>query len=195
MAKKWTDFTRRERTIGVLAAVFAVISISGISSAMSEGNSTPVSPSTPQAASSVTTYKDIEETEPVAFSKEAKDDSLLASGTNRITTVGVDGVKTKTYKITLVNGIETARELKSEIITTTPVNEVTSTGTYVAPVKKTTKDNCDLNYSGACVPIASDVDCNGGGGDGPAYVSGPVYVIGTDIYGLDRDRNGIGCES
>jgi hypothetical protein len=52
---------------------------------------------------------------------------------------------------------------------------------------------CDPNYSG-CVPIASDVDCDGGSGNGPAYVSGPVRVTGTDIYGLDRDKNGIGCE-
>jgi hypothetical protein len=53
---------------------------------------------------------------------------------------------------------------------------------------------CDPNYSGACVPIASDVDCAGGSGDGPAYVRGPVYVVGKDIYDLDRDGNGVGCE-
>ena len=52
---------------------------------------------------------------------------------------------------------------------------------------------CDPNYSG-CVPIASDVDCAGGSGDGPAYVEGPINVIGTDIYGLDRDKDGIACE-
>ena len=23
---------------------------------------------------------------------------------------------------------------------------------------------------------------------------GPVYVIGTDIYDLDRDNDGVGCE-
>ena len=54
--------------------------------------------------------------------------------------------------------------------------------------------SCDPNYSGACVPIASDVDCAGGSGNGPAYVRGPVRVIGRDIYGLDRDGDGIGCE-
>lgn len=54
--------------------------------------------------------------------------------------------------------------------------------------------DCDPNYSGACVPVASDVDCAGGKGDGPEYVRGPVYVIGTDIYGLDRDGDGVACE-
>ena len=53
---------------------------------------------------------------------------------------------------------------------------------------------CDPNYVGACVPIASDVDCAGGSGNGPEYVSGPVFVTGTDIYDLDRDGNGVACE-
>ena len=53
---------------------------------------------------------------------------------------------------------------------------------------------CDPNYTGACVPISSDVDCAGGSGNGPAYVEGPVYVVGTDIYDLDRDNDGVACE-
>jgi hypothetical protein len=44
------------------------------------------------------------------------------------------------------------------------------------------------------VPIASDVDCAGGSGNGPAYVQGPVRVVGTDVYKLDADGDGIGCE-
>jgi|GEM_PF-1970487 len=54
---------------------------------------------------------------------------------------------------------------------------------------------CDPNYANPpCVPIARDVDCDGGNGNGPAYVKGPVRVIGRDIYRLDRDNNGVGCE-
>jgi hypothetical protein len=52
---------------------------------------------------------------------------------------------------------------------------------------------CDSNYSG-CVPIASDVDCGGGSGDGPAYLDGSVSVIGSDVYGLDSDSDGTACE-
>jgi hypothetical protein len=62
------------------------------------------------------------------------------------------------------------------------------------PTPKPPPSGCDPNYSG-CVPIAKDVDCEGGSGDGPAYVKGPVRVIGKDIYGLDKGgQPGIGCE-
>ncbi len=54
-------------------------------------------------------------------------------------------------------------------------------------------DACDPNYD-PCVPVASDVDCASGSGNGPAYVEGPVRVIGIDIYGLDRDGDGVACE-
>lgn len=66
----------------------------------------------------------------------------------------------------------------------------------VAPVVPPAVGGCDPNYDGACVPIASDVDCEGGSGNGPSYVQGPVRVVGTDIYGLDgSDNDGVGCES
>jgi hypothetical protein len=52
---------------------------------------------------------------------------------------------------------------------------------------------CDPNYE-PCVPEAYDVDCAGGTGDGPKYVSGPVAVTGYDVYGLDRDGDGTACD-
>jgi hypothetical protein len=61
--------------------------------------------------------------------------------------------------------------------------------------KSTSEPSCDPNYAGACVPVASDVDCEGGSGNGPEYVQGPVRVVGTDVYDLDRDGDGIGCDS
>ncbi|MCD5309803.1 hypothetical protein [Kineosporia babensis] len=54
---------------------------------------------------------------------------------------------------------------------------------------------CDPNYAGSCVPIASDVDCLSSGGDGPAYLAVPARVVGRDIYNLDSDGDGWACES
>jgi hypothetical protein len=54
------------------------------------------------------------------------------------------------------------------------------------------RNNCHPSYD-PCVPSASDVDCLGASGDGPEYV-GTVSVIGPDVYGLDRDEDGVGCE-
>jgi resuscitation-promoting factor RpfB len=41
--------------------------------------------------------------------------------------------------------------------------------------------------------MAPDVDCLGGSGNGPECV-GTVTVIGPDVYGLDADGDGVGCE-
>jgi endonuclease YncB( thermonuclease family) len=46
-----------------------------------------------------------------------------------------------------------------------------------------------------CLTPGPDVDCAGGSGDGPRYVNGPVYVNGDDPYDLDRDGDGVACES
>jgi len=199
MAKSWTNLTRREKVIGVLVSVFAVFAISGVASAIN--NSPTVQPNTKQTpsqeskvdASPSITYKETEETQTIAFDKTSKDDGALTKGATSITTAGVDGVKTITYKLTLTDGVETNKEIVNETVTKTPVAEVTSIGTYVAPVAKKVTSKCDPNYSG-CVPIASDVDCGGGSGNGPEYLYGTASVIGSDIYGLDRDGDGIACE-
>jgi len=87
---------------------------------------------------------------------------------------------------------------QSPVRTSNIINKVNNSAqTEAAAVTPKTKSkalsSCDPNYSG-CVPVDSDVDCAGGSGNGPSYVSGPVRVVGSDIYGLDRDGDGYGCE-
>lgn len=147
----------------------------------------------------VITTKTLTETKAIPFASTTTNDGSLPKGQTKVITAGVNGVSTLTYKVTLANGKETDRKLISQTVTTPPITQVTAIGTYVAsaPVAaapRKVSSRCDPNYAGACVPIASDVDCAGGGGNGPAFVQGPIRVIGTDIYGLDRDGNGIGCE-
>jgi len=64
----------------------------------------------------------------------------------------------------------------------------------IAPAGAAEAEDCDPNYADACVPVARDVDCGGGSGDGPAYLWGVATVVGRDVYGLDRDRDGLACE-
>lgn len=153
----------------------------------------PVPEPKPASAPVVTTEL---KKEVVGYTEEKREDSSLAKGQTKTVQEGADGERTITFEVTTLDGKETSRkELKNEI-TKAPINKITRVGTYVAPAPAPKpKSNCDPNYSGACVPVASDVDCAGGSGNGPAYVSGPVTVIGTDIYDLDRDGNGTGCES
>lgn len=55
------------------------------------------------------------------------------------------------------------------------------------------ESKCHPSYSGCLNPNASDYDCAGGSGNGP-YYTGRVRVLGPDVFGLDRDGDGIGCE-
>ncbi|MEK7599904.1 MAG: G5 domain-containing protein [Patescibacteria group bacterium] len=177
--------------LGVVASFF-LIGIGGASNSPSSQNlsATDTAPTTAIDKRKPTiTTKTETETQPVPFTSSTVEDPALTKGSTTIRTAGVNGVKTLTYKVTYSDGTQTGKKLVSEAVTTPPVSQVTAIGTYVKPAS-----SCDPNYSGACVPIASDVDCAGGSGNGPAYVSGPVSVVGSDIYGLDRNGDGVGCE-
>jgi hypothetical protein len=52
---------------------------------------------------------------------------------------------------------------------------------------------CHPSYSGCLDANASDYDCAGGSGNGPRY-TGRVRVIGPDVFRLDDDKDGWGCE-
>lgn len=45
---------------------------------------------------------------------------------------------------------------------------------------------CHPSYEPQCLPVGRDVDCG--------ELSGSVRVVGQDVYRLDRDGDGIGCE-
>lgn len=62
------------------------------------------------------------------------------------------------------------------------------------PIEVKQQPNCHPSYSGVCLnPNANDYDCAGGSGNGP-YYTGRVRVVGPDVFGLDRDKDGWGCE-
>lgn len=84
-----------------------------------------------------------------------------------------------------------------QVTTTTAAPTTTApptTTVYVPPPTQplAPQGGCHPSYD-PCVPYASDVDCEGGSGNGPAY-TGTVSVVGPDEYGLDSDGDGVGCE-
>ncbi|NKZ07229.1 G5 domain-containing protein [Actinomadura latina] len=149
---------------------------------------TPAEASPPASASPAVEKRTVTKTRKIAYKTRKVHDPALAAGTTKVRRRGVAGVRTLTYEVIYTNGAETSRKLIKEETTKAPVARIIAVGT------KRARD-CDPNYSGACVPIASDVDCAGGSGNGPGYVQGPVRVIGDDIYDLDRDGDGVGCDT
>ncbi|WP_395245521.1 G5 domain-containing protein [Agromyces sp. MMS24-K17] len=182
-------------------AKFAPQAASRVSADLADGQRETSAPTPSAEPKSKRVVKSVEERSAVPFTSSTVDDPNLAAGSTAVSVVGVAGERVVTYRVILVDGAEVSREVISDVIVTAPVNEVIANGTYVAPPPPAPAPapapqggGCDPNYTGACVPIASDVDCAGGSGNGPEYVWGPVRVVGSDIYDLDRDGDGIACD-
>jgi hypothetical protein len=69
-----------------------------------------------------------------------------------------------------------------------------ASGAPAATTAPAAKKRCHPSYRGRCLdPNASDYDCIGGSGNGPKY-TGLVRVVGPDVFRLDADHDGWGCE-
>lgn len=69
-------------------------------------------------------------TEAIPFTSSTVKNTAVAKGTTKVTTQGVDGVKTSTFQVVTVDGVEESRTLLSQ--TETPAtNQVTTVGTKV----------------------------------------------------------------
>lgn len=210
----WLRFkTRKAATLTIAVSLVVMLVASGISSAQNRNADKPaaseprglaaVAPAATAPVDSkpsptpVTTTQEVTERIVIPFERETIDDPGLDEGTVEITTVGAEGERIRIFLVTLTDGVETGREVLSDDVTAEPVTEITSRGTYVAPAtiaQPPAEQSCDPNYADACVPIASDVDCGWGSGDGPEYLHGVARVVGVDLYQLDRDGDGLACE-
>jgi len=89
-------------------------------------------PTTPPPAPVVTT-KEETKTEVVPFETTRQDDPTIPKGEERVLQMGLDGVRTIVYTVTLTDGKETGRTVKSNTVTKQPVNQIVGVGTHVAP--------------------------------------------------------------
>lgn len=131
----WLKSLSSAKKVGLgILALFVIAGISG-NHQTTNLNSTPSSSkssSTSTKAPTVTTKTETD-TQAVPFTSSTVNDSTLAKGTTKVTTVGVNGSENLTYKLTYTNGVQTDKKLVSTTITIQPVTQVTSVGTYVAP--------------------------------------------------------------
>jgi hypothetical protein len=145
----------RKRSAAALGAGLALVVLLGSGSAFgathpaapasavdpaSTVSSSPAAPRAPHKTPTPTptptpivTTKDVTETTPIPFESTSVESASLAKGTSTVTTPGVDGVRTTTFHVTFMDGVETSRQQVSETVTTQPVAQVTTIGTYVAP--------------------------------------------------------------
>jgi hypothetical protein len=86
-----------------------------------------------QKKSPTITTKTETDTQAIPFTSNTAQTSTLPQGTTKVTTSGVNGSETLTYEITYTDGVQTNKTLTNTTVTTPPVNQVTSIGTYVAP--------------------------------------------------------------
>ena len=214
----WLRFGSRKATMAITAAAALVFFATGSVSAAiyPTAPSTPVDASQDRAAAistrapsptpappsptPVTTTTEEVVLEPIPFERATVEDNSISRGQSHLATAGLNGERVLTYRVTTVDGKETARELVSDVVRAEPVTEVTAVGTFdppppPAPEPVAQGAGCDANYADGCVPVASDVDCAGGSGNGPAYLQGTARVVGSDVYDLDRDGDGIACNS
>lgn len=86
-------------------------------------------------------------------------------------------------------------KLESEIETKIQEKIIIPQKKYIEPqpINTTITNQCHPSYGGCLKKNAWDYDCRGGSGNGPNY-TGMVKVVGYDEFGLDRDKDGWGCE-
>ncbi len=75
------------------------------------------------------------------------------------------------------------------VATSAPTPQPTPKPTPKATAKPKPASKCHPSYD-PCLPIVDDLDCP----DVRRLGKAPVDVIGPDVYRLDRDKDGIGCE-
>ena len=125
--------------------------------------------------------------EPIPFQTIRRQDASLALGEVIVISTGSPGRQRVQYEVTYRCGVQGEKTPAA-----TPEILIKAVDEIIAE-HSPASSNCDPNY-GPCVPIASDVDCsNELDADGPAFVSGPIDLIGSDIYGLDPDEDDIAC--
>ncbi len=174
-------------TIGKISVVtVASVATIGIAGAATNPQLAPPVDVPPKVQGDNIEHKTVTTTEAIAFDTKTVDDPTLPAGTDKVTTEGVNGMKTKTYDVTYTNDIETNRTLVKEDITTPPVTKVINRGTYIAPAPE---NNCP---NGTYVNSAGNTVCRPYSAS--SAPSGATARCADGTYSFSQSRRGT-CSS
>jgi uncharacterized protein YabE (DUF348 family) len=118
-------------------------------------------------------YQDVTVTSAVAHKTVQTDDPNAPKGAQTVNQKGVDGEQTTTFKVTVVDGVETARQQLSNTVTKPAVDQLVTVGTKAVAVPPSTSG---LNWDALA-------KCEAGGNwainTGNGYYGGLQYNAGT----------------
>ena len=118
------------------------------------------------------TTKTVTETSTIEHETKQVTSSSLAKGTEKVTTKGVDGTTTKTYTVTLVDGKQTSKKLRSTKVTTQPVTEVTTVGTLVEESTSSSSDSSSKSTTSSGSSSSSSSSTSSSGSNSTGSTSG-----------------------
>ncbi|MCW2792245.1 MAG: hypothetical protein JWO76_1343 [Nocardioides sp.] len=205
MQSAMTDVTAARRAIVrdwcLLAAVLSMLAFGLAGCGMQaerEGRSDRGSAAKATSDKPVVRHRTVRQRQQIPFSSLTRNSAALKKGVSQVSQRGAAGLRVRFFRVTMKDGVVAGRKLVRTLVVRRPVPRITLRGTRVDPPAQppapALSARCDSNYAGACVPIASDVDCGGGSGNGPAYVYSSVRIVGSDVYDLDADGDGYGCD-
>jgi uncharacterized protein YabE (DUF348 family) len=119
---------------------------------------------------------EISETVTVEHERVETPDPSALEGDEKVTAPGVDGEKVTVYRVTVVDGVETGREVLSTEVTREPVAEQVTVGTKARPANSPSADG--LNW-------AALANCESGGRPNAVSASGKyrgMYQFSTGTW-------------
>ncbi|TKJ18779.1 resuscitation-promoting factor [Blastococcus sp. CCUG 61487] len=93
---------------------------------------------------------DVTVTEPIPHETVETQNPEAFVGDKKVTTAGVNGERTVTYRVTVVDGVETAREQLSAAVAKEPVTAQVAVGTKPRPTNRPAADGLNWGALAAC---------------------------------------------
>lgn len=183
MSNRWKALSSAGRAVTIFGFSAAILTAIGAASSQPKQTSLNFTKDQTQsqqrAAQPQIRTKEIIETKAVPYKTSTVQDPTLEQGTTVTQTQGVNGTETITYEVTYTNGRETSRVIKSDEVTTQPIDEIIAQGTKIPEANCPNGSYINSNGETVCSPYDST--------DAPAGATAQC-VDGT--YSFSQHRSG-----